>query len=225
MKYGFYKQQRDYFPDPSFALDQGIVAVGGELDTELLFEAYSFGIFPWPHDDHPLLWFSPDRRGVITRQSYKVPKSFKKFLRKTNFELRIDTEFEEVIDACSKAKRKEGPGTWITDEMRAAYIQFFKDGYAHSIECWSENQLVGGMYGVYLGGVFSGESMFFLKDNASKFCLYHLLEKMWETGHDFVDIQMVTPATEAFGGTFFPRSEYINRILSSTSRKTEFPRF
>jgi leucyl/phenylalanyl-tRNA--protein transferase len=160
------------FPHPSEAVDDGLLAIGGDLSPERLVAAYASGIFPWYGDDDPILWWSPDPRLVLYPEKFKVSKSLRQTLNKKPFEIRIDFAFEEVIDNCSKIPRKEQHGSWITDEMKLAYIKMFDLGLAHSIETWEGNKLVGGLYGLSLGNAFFGESMFHKRKDASKIAFY-----------------------------------------------------
>jgi len=216
-----FSEKRIHFPSPELTTDDGLVSISDELSVEILLEAYSFGIFPWPHEEMPLLWFSPLERGVLEFENLHLPKSFKKFLKKTNFKITFNTCFERVMDYCSSVPRLDQSGTWITPHLKKHYIEFHKAGYAHSVECWDGGELVGGLYGVYVGGVFSGESMFCLKSNASKFALWKLIEKLNEQEIRWLDIQMVTEVLEAFGGQYIHRSEFLTRL--ETSKKKAQP--
>ncbi len=195
----------------------GLWGVGGKLTPGNLFGAYSHGIFPWPHDGLPMLWFSPDKRGLIPLRGnknfkLKAPASFMKFLKKTDYEISWNRAFEDVITGCKFQKRPGQAGTWITDEVGAAYIDFHKAGYAHSIECWQEGRLIGGLYGVFVKGVFSAESMFHREPDASKLCLWNMINTFKDQDFDFVDIQMVTEITARFGGILMPRRDYLLRL-------------
>ncbi|MEO0337002.1 MAG: leucyl/phenylalanyl-tRNA--protein transferase, partial [Pseudomonadota bacterium] len=183
-----------------------------------------FGIFPWPQTDLPLLWFSPPERGVLFFDDYHVPRSFEKFLKKAPFRTSFNQDFEAVIRNCQKAYRPDQQGTWITDELVQAYIQFHKAGYAHSVECWFEDRLVGGLYGVYVAGVFCGESMFFVEPNASKVCLHELVLFLKSQNMRWMDVQMVTPLLEAFGAKYISRKVFQDSLAQSRSqaRKIEF---
>lgn len=207
-------KKRRYFPNPETHSIDGIVAMGDHLSRETLLEAYSFGIFPWPHDDLPLLWYSPDPRGVLEFKDFHLPASFKKFLRKTlsTYEVSWNQAFHQVIYECAQARRKGQAGTWIHEPIRQAYLDFHRAGFAHSIEIWREQDLVGGLYGVYVGGVFAGESMFFREPNMSKLALYLVVEKLKISGLTWMDIQMVTPVTEAFGGKYISRRDFFLKL-------------
>lgn len=193
--------------------ENDLVAVGGELTVESLKLAYSNGIFPWPQEGLPMLWFSPDPRGILDFSEFHIPMSLKKFARK-NPQLKFtwDQAFAEVIEQCALQKRPGQSGTWILPEMKAAYVELHQEGLAHSLECWDGSQLVGGIYGVQIGGVFSGESMFYLKPNISKMCFWKLVDKLRAEGQQWMDIQMVTPVTEAFGGKYISRAEFKKKM-------------
>lgn len=204
-------EKRKIFPDPAKPTLDGIVAMGEEWKLETLLEAYSFGIFPWPHADLPCLWFCPDNRGVLDFSDLKINRSLAKFLRKTDFRVTFNQKFSEVILACSQVPRPGQEGTWITPQILKAYQEFYEAGYAHSVECWHGEDLVGGLYGVYVAGVFSGESMFFKESNASKFCLLKLIDRLWANGLTWLDIQMVTSVTEQLGGKYITKAEFLRR--------------
>jgi leucyl/phenylalanyl-tRNA--protein transferase len=192
---------------------EGLIAVGGSLDIKTLIQAYSCGVFPWPQEGYPNLWFSPDPRGVLDFKDFHVSESLKKFAQKNkNLKFTYDQSFAEVIKACQLQSRPGQAGTWITAEMKNAYLNFHKQGYAHSLECWLDQQLVGGIYGVDVAGVFSGESMFFKLPNASKLCFWKLVEKLQAEGRTWIDIQMITPVTKSFGGKHITKEQYLKRI-------------
>ncbi len=200
------------FPNPKLALDEGIIDLSDDLRVERLLEAYSFGIFPWPHEDLPTLWYCPDQRGVLEFKDFHIPQSFQKFLKKTTFRHTFDRCFNEVLENCAFVARPHQRGTWITKKLMRAYRDFHKAGYAHSIEVWDGEELVGGLYGVYVGGLFCGESMFFKKTGASKFALVKMVEYLRSQGLEWMDIQMVTPLTEQFGGKYIARNEFLRRL-------------
>lgn len=214
------------FPDPRDAMAEGILAVGGILDAGTLYTAYSSGIFPWPHPDYPLLWFSPEKRGILEFSELQQPRSFQKFLRQqgTEFEITLDKAFPQVIRECAKQVRPGQQGTWIVPAMIKAYIDLHKAGYAHSLEVWHHHQLVGGIYGVFVKGVFSGESMFYKTPNASKLALFQLVQVLKSWGMEWMDIQMVTPVTASFGGKYIDRDAYLLK-LKQTQEKNENAEF
>lgn len=201
------------FPDPSNALDEGLIAVGGRLDVPTLYHAYKKGIFPWPQPGYPLLWFSPEKRGVLEFKDLHLPKSLEKLRRKSNLVFTVDQAFPQVIEECRRQPRKFQQGTWIVPDLLNAYIRFFEAGFAHSIECWQEKDLVGGIYGVFVDGVFSGESMFHKIPNASKLSLLYLVDHLRNRGLQWMDIQMVTPVTEKMGGKYISRLQFLKKMI------------
>lgn len=208
--------QRIWFPDPKLADTEGLVAVGGDLSAERLLAGYRLGIFPW--SVQPVTWWSPDPRGIIELQALHISRSLARVLRSRKFKLTRDRAFREVITACAAPApgRRE---TWISPEFIEAYCRLHALGHAHSVECWQDETLVGGIYGVAVGGLFSGESMFHRADNASKVALCHLVDHLRATGFLLFDIQMVTPATRPLGARNISRDEYLNH-LDAAARKT-----
>ncbi len=201
------------FPDVSEADDDGLLAVGGDLQTDTLRTAYSKGIFPWPISlDFPLAWFSPDPRGVLDLENFHLPQSFKKQIKKSNYKMTFSTDFKSVIESCARITRKGQAGTWITPDITQGYSALFDEGNAYSIEVWDHKDLVGGLYGVCFGGYVSGESMFSVKSGASKFALLTLIQLLQENGLTYLDTQMVTPVVELFGGRYIPREDFIHRL-------------
>lgn len=200
------------FPDPRSAGEAGLVCVGGDLEVDTLHEAYRQGIFPWPQEGYPLLWFSPAQRGVIDFAEIHWPRRFLRTLKDDRFEMTFNRAFAEVIEACAETPRTHETGTWILPEMKTAYLRFHHAGYAHSVECWLDKRLVGGLYGVYVDGVFSGESMFFRVTDASKRCFHALVGALQSSGLEWMDIQMVTPVLRSFGGKSIARDEFLERL-------------
>lgn len=201
------------FPNPRSANLDGIVAIGGALTVKTLFEAYCKGIFPWPQPGYPLLWFSPDPRGVLDFANLRVPRSLTKWAKKNqHLQFTMNQNFSEVIQQCRLQERPDQDGTWILPQMVRSYTEFHKAGYAMSLECWEDGALIGGIYGVLVNGLFSGESMFYKKPNVSKICLLKMIEFLKSKGHTWMDIQMVTPVTASFGGKYISRDEYLKRI-------------
>ena len=191
----------------------------GDLNPESLELAYSQGIFPWPQEGFPVLWFCPPQRGVLFFEEFKIPKSTRKIFKKKTFELTLNCEFGQVIENCAKAPgRKE---TWILPEMTEAYKKLHQRQKAMSVESWWEGQLVGGLYGVLLKGVFSGESLFFKKSEASKLCLVYLVDHLKSLGHQWMDIQMVTPVTRQFGGRLISRKTFLNLLKDRQKQWSE----
>ncbi|MFL6332743.1 MAG: leucyl/phenylalanyl-tRNA--protein transferase [Pyrinomonadaceae bacterium] len=206
------------FPDPREATPDGVVAVGGRPEPALLEEAYARGIFPWPVDGYPLLWFSPPERGVLFFEELHVPRSLARERRRTRLTFSIDRAFERVICACAEVERAHEAGTWIKSWMIRGYCEFHRLGRAHSVEAWEEGELVGGLYGVDAGGAFAGESMFHLRPNASKLALLFLVEHLRARGLDWLDIQVMTPHMEALGARLVPREEFLQLLARTQSR-------
>jgi len=177
------------FPPPDLAEPTGLLAIGGDLSTERLLQAYARGIFPWYSPGDPLLWWSPDPRTILIPSEFHCPRRLERTVRQQRFSVRADTNFPQVIKACATIPRQHEKGTWITMEMQKAYIQLYETGFAHSIETWQDNQLVGGLYGVSLGRCFFGESMFSRASNASKTALAVMVQKLLEWNFHFIDCQ------------------------------------
>lgn len=201
------------FPDPGYALDEpnGLLAVGGDLSPARLLNAYRQGIFPWYSDGQPILWWSPNPRAVLIPDQFRIARSLRKSLRKSPFRVTFDTAFAEVIEACSEP-RSNATGTWITDEMKQAYVRLHRIGFAHSVECWEDNIMVGGLYGVSLGKVFFGESMFTRRTDASKIGFAHLVEQLKEWGFGLIDCQVHSEHLTSLGAEDIPREEFL-RLL------------
>jgi leucyl/phenylalanyl-tRNA--protein transferase len=208
------------FPDPSLAEPEGLLAVGGDLSTERLLAAYANGIFPWYSDNEPILWWSPDPRLVLFPQKFKVSHSLHQKIKKNIFQVRMDSNFEQVIDACAKIERRHEDGTWITDEMKVAYINLHRKGFAHSVESYFKGNLVGGLYGVSLGRAFFGESMFHTMTDASKVALYHLVEKAKEFNFLFIDSQVETEHLLSLSAELIPRKTYLNLLSEAIKYPT-----
>lgn len=206
------------FPDPRAANAQGLVAIGGDLSVERLLLAYRSGIFPWTVS--PISWWSPDPRGILEFSQLHVPESLKKVLRKNIFEVTIDRAFPQVIERCSSAPGRMD--TWITPEFIEAYTRLHEQGHAHSLECWLDGELAGGIYGVAVGGLFAGESMFHRASNASKVALYHLVEHLRARQFALLDIQMLTPVTKQMGGTTISRADYLQRLGEAVKLECKF---
>lgn len=204
-----------YFPPVSEASPEGILAVGGDLSAERLLLAYKNGIFPWFDDDEPILWWSPPERMVVNPREYKVAKSLRNIINRNIFKVTFDTAFEEVITNCQSIKRRGQKGTWITNSMLEAYLQLHQIGVAKSVEVWQDNQLVGGLYGVDLGKVFCGESMFSLVSNASKVGFVTLIQKMKDENYHLLDCQVHNNHLEKLGAFEISRENYIKILKSS----------
>jgi leucyl/phenylalanyl-tRNA--protein transferase len=200
------------FPAPDYADPTGLLAVGGDLSTERLLEAYRLGIFPWYSDDQPILWWSPDPRFVLRLEEFHISRSLKKTLRRGIFQVTADRAFDEVIAACAAVSRRGQNGTWITAEMQQAYIKLHDLGYAHSVETWFEGKLAGGIYGVSLGKGFFGESMFHRKTDASKVALAALVEKLKSWSFHFLDAQMTTEHMMSLGAREVSRRIFLKQL-------------
>ena len=200
------------FPHPSLAEEDGLLAVGGDLSPERLLLAYKNGIFPWYSEDDPMLWWSPNPRCVLFPEKFKLSKSLKTLINKNVFEVRFDTSFNEVIERCATTKRPDQPGTWILPEIIAAYTKLFNLGYAHSVETYQNNQLVGGLYGVAIGKVFFGESMFHDVSNASKIAFYFLIEKLKSLDFKIIDNQITSPHLISLGAEEVSRDLFLEFV-------------
>lgn len=200
------------FPPPEMADENGLLAVGGDLSEKRLLLAYSEGIFPWFTDDSPILWWAPDPRLVLLPDEFKVGRSLRQLIKQGVFTVTIDNVFDRVVKNCATVHRAEDNGTWITDEMIAAYSQLHKSGHAHSVEAWHEGELVGGLYGVSLGRAFFGESMFSLMSNASKVALAGLVQKLREWEFGFIDCQVTTQHLKSLGAREIPRSKFMKML-------------
>lgn len=200
------------FPDPAHADEDGLLAVGGDLSPQRLLMAYARGIFPWYSENSPILWWSPDPRLVVEPEKIHVPGRLERILRQGRFSFTLDTAFERVIAGCAETPRRGAHGTWIVPEMRAAYGRLHGLGFAHSIEVWSGGDLVGGLYGVALGGAFFGESMFYREPDASKAGLVVLMRALRGAGFTLFDCQQTTAHMLRFGGFEVPRGEFLDRL-------------
>ncbi|PIK16166.1 leucyl/phenylalanyl-tRNA--protein transferase [Halobacteriovorax sp. JY17] len=218
------------FPPIEQADENGLLAIGGDLEVKSLLKAYQGGIFPWPiSEDFPLAWFAPDPRGIIDLKNFHLPKSFKKFLSRTKMTVEFNSNFESVIMNCAMAKRKEQAGTWITDQIIDGYINLHHAGYAYSVETYlykdGRKRMVGGLYGTCIGNFFSGESMYHIEDNASKLALYTLIEKLKTMGITWLDTQMVTPVVQSMGGSEISRNEFMERLSKTDIDSASIPKF
>ena len=211
--------ERLWFPDPRFAEADGLVAVGGDLSAPRLLLAYRSGIFPWTVN--PITWWSPSPRAILELDKFHVPRSLARFLRKEVFRVTRNRAFRKVMEGCA-APAPGRRSTWITPGFIEAYTRLHRLGHAHSVECWQNHKLVGGIYGVAIGGFFAGESMFHRADNASKVGLYHLVQHLRGRGFALFDIQMITPATRLLGAVEIPRNEYLKRLARATRKECIF---
>lgn len=203
-----------YFPPVETASAEGVLAVGGDLSVERLLLAYRSGIFPWFDPDEPILWWAPPERMVVVPETYKIPKSIRNILNKNTFRVSRNTNFKSVILHCQNIPRKGQQGTWITDDIVASYTQLHEMGHAHSFEVWQNNQLVGGLYGVDLGHVFCGESMFSLVSNASKVAFVALIFYLKTHHYQLLDCQVHNEHLELLGAFEIDRSDFM-QVLNS----------
>lgn len=206
--------------NPRQAGDSDIVGIGEDLRPETLIWAYRNGIFPWPMRDTPLLWFCPPERAVIEFTNLHVPRSLARVRRRCPWTFTINRAFERVIEGCRQSPRPDQEGTWITPAMRRAYTALHHLGHAHSVETWDEQgELVGGLYGVAIDGVFTGESLFYRQPNASKLALLFWIDHLQSRGLDWIDIETMTPHMEALGATLIPRDAFLDRLAATHARR------
>jgi leucyl/phenylalanyl-tRNA--protein transferase len=215
----------DAFPDPSamgvaLGYPDGLIAVGGDLSAERLLAAYERGIFPWFNDDQPILWWSPDPRAVIEPADFHMSRSLARAIRQGGWEYTINHCFAEVIRGCGDSRAEYG--TWITPEMISAYIRLHELGYAHSIESWYQGELAGGIYGIRLGEIFFGESMFSLLGNGSKVAISALVYTALQEGISLLDCQVSSPHLASLGMTEIPRDAFLQRLAANTAAKRAF---
>jgi len=206
------------FPDPRTASPEGIVAIGGDLHPESLVTAYRQGIFPWPVENLPLLWFCPPERAVVDFDRLHVPRSLARARRQNSFRFSIDTAFAQVIRACASAPRPGQDGTWITPAVVDAYIRLHELGIAHSVEAWEGDELAGGVYGVDVEGAFAAESMFYRRTNASKLCILNLVDHLRSRGLDWIDVQTMTPHMQRLGARLIEREAFLSRLAETRAR-------
>lgn len=210
------------FPPPAYAEPDGLLAVGGDLEPERLLLAYQTGIFPWFSPGDPVLWWSPDPRFVMRPQDIKVSKSMKQVLNRGTFRITFNQAFEQVISNCKTISRDDQPGTWITNDMKRAYSRLHELGYAHSVEAWQNNELVGGLYGVSLGGAFFGESMFSLVSNASKAAFITLAKHLESLNFSLIDCQVYTAHLESLGAKQMERDQFLTILDDEMDRPDLF---
>jgi len=208
------------FPPPEKAERSGLLAVGGDLRPERLLLAYSMGIFPWYDEDMPILWHAPDPRAVLVPADLHIPRSLEKLMRKRRFQVRLDSAFAKVIVGCAGAYRPGQGGTWITDDMRAAYIRLHELGFAHSAEAWLDGELVGGLYGVSLGSIFYGESMFAVEADASKVAFVTLVAQLERWKFSLIDCQQKTDHLTRFGAVMWRRTRFQEAIAAGVKELT-----
>jgi leucyl/phenylalanyl-tRNA--protein transferase len=207
------------FP-PADQAEEGLLAVGGDLSVDRLLLAYRSGIFPWYDEDLPILWHSPDPRCVLPIERLHVGRTLRRVIAKGTYEIRFDGSFERVIRACKATPRTGQDGTWITDDMESAYLQLHRMGYAHSVEAWHAGELVGGLYGVSLGRIFFGESMFSWSPNASKAALVGLAHRIAAWGFRMIDAQVATPHLLAMGAEEWPRTRFLEVLREELGHAT-----
>lgn len=207
-------EEYDSFPSPDTADSSGLLAFGGDLSPERLIEAYSKGIFPWYDVSQPILWWSPDPRMVLFPEDLRISKSMRRLLKNPIFEVSFNQDFNAVIENCATVKRDGQSGTWITPKMKLAYTKLHKMGYAHSVEVWQQEKLVGGVYGIYLKdkNIFCGESMFTRVSNASKFGFMKLVEKLKAEGVQLIDCQIYTEHLASLGAKEIPRKLFLEKL-------------
>ena len=200
------------FPHPSLANDEGVLAIGGSLSVERLLLAYRNGIFPWFEEGEPIVWWSPDPRMVLYPSKLKVSKSMRKVIKQEQYKVTFDKSFSEVIDNCKTIFRVDQGGTWITSDMKEAYLELHYKGIAHSVEVWDGEELVGGLYGVNVGKVFCGESMFSKKSNTSKLAFISLVQKLAEQNYHMIDCQLYTDHLASLGAEEISRDQFISEL-------------
>lgn len=200
------------FPDPRDAPEHGLLAVGGTFSPTVLLDAYRRGIFPWPNETLSHAWYSPDPRFLLFPDQLHISRSLRKTLRHRPFEITFDTAFAEVVAGCARAERRHQEGTWISDELQQGFLQLHELGYAHAAEAWHDGILVGGVYGMALGGVFCGESMFATRRDASKVAFVHLIERLRRQAFHFVDCQVHSEHLERFGAREVRRDIFLDHL-------------
>lgn len=213
-------EDSDNFPSPLMGDEEGLLAFGGNLLPESLKKAYSMGIFPWYSEEQPILWWSPDPRMVLFPKEFKRHKNLRKTVDSGIFEVRFDTNFIKVIENCSIAPRDGQDGTWITEEMKDAYILMHQLGYAHSVESYFEGKLAGGLYGLSFGKMFFGESMFHLRKDTSKVALWHLVDRLVEWDFDLIDVQQETEHLKSLGARPIERKSFLDLLEKSIKNET-----
>lgn len=208
-----------YFPPIENATNDGLLAYGGDLSEERLLLAYRSGIFPWYDENSPILWWCPDPRMVLFPEKLKISKSMRKVIAEERFRLTKNSCFKVVIEQCAKIKREGQRGTWITEAMKNAYVKLHEMGYAKSYEVWEEDELVGGLYGIDLGHIFCGESMFSLRSNASKFALIRLNEELLEKNYQLMDCQVYTKHLASLGAEEIPREDFLEIVIGNSLKE------
>lgn len=211
------------FPPIDKASEEGLLAVGGDLEIASLKLAYQSGIFPWPMDGYPLLWFAPPERAILEFKEVKISRRLQRELKKPAFTYHIDRNFDQVIRFCAVGWNRRSSGTWITPDMVEAYVRFHRAGFAHSFECYNrDDDLVGGLYGVAIGSYFAGESMFFHESGASKAALLYAVDYLRAQGGTWMDIQMVSPLLKNFGAREISRASFMTKLKRAIKRPDLF---
>ena len=208
------------FPSPHLASEQGLLAMGGDLSQKRLMLAYSMGIFPWYSDNEPIMWWSPDPRLVLYPREIRISKTLKKIIKKKMFQVTMDSNFVQVITQCAKVRLEKNEGTWLVKDMIDAYCRLHESGFAHSVEAWQKDELVGGLYGISLGRCFFGESMFTLASNASNVALVKLVEYLNSLSFDMIDCQTTTEHLVRFGAREMPREHFLRKLEKSLHTPT-----
>jgi leucyl/phenylalanyl-tRNA--protein transferase len=217
----FQLSDRLIFPPVELAEPSGLLAIGGDLSPDRLLLAYRSGIFPWYSEGDPILWWCPSPRMIIFPTEFRIPKRLARLVRRKTYSITMDKTFSRVIKGCAVTDRRHEEGTWITEDMIQAYCRLHELGYAHSVECWLGDTLVGGLYGISLGGIFFGESMFSREPNSSKVALVHLVNKLLQWNFDLIDCQMKTRHLMQFGAREIPGSDFQDILEKSLSGSTQ----
>lgn len=213
----FFLDKETRFPPVHLAEPDGLLAIGGDLSAERLLEAYRQGIFPW-YEEPPILWWCPDPRFVLFPEELKIARSIKPLLRREEFEFTTNKAFSGVIHACRTTKRPGQQGTWISPEVEKAYTNLHQLGYAHSAEVWKDGELAGGLYGIQIGKIFFGESMFSRLSNASRYAFTRYVQQLKQEGIQLIDCQVYTAYLESFGARMIPRNEFVQLVRNLVSR-------
>jgi len=210
------------FPDPKLADDEGLLCYGGDLSPNRIMSAYRSGIFPWFNEGDPILWWSPNPRLILELDEFKISKSLKKTIKKNIYEIKFDTNFRQTMIECANIKRDDQDGTWINEAMIEAYCELFDLGFAHSFESYYDGQLVGGGYGIVIGDIFCGESMFAKKSDASKVALSYLVKHLKQKGFKYIDCQIPTPHLISLGAKDIHRDKFLKLVQKSLENPKEF---
>ncbi len=208
------------FPHPDTTHENGVLAIGGDLSPERLLLAYQYGIFPWYNVGEPVVWWHPDPRFVLYPSEVKVDKSMRSYFNQEKYRVTFDKDFKKVVTQCRKTKRSDGLGTWISEDILMAYTDLHELGYAHSVEVWDGDDLVGGLYGVSLGKIFYGESMFSKSNNSSKVALITLARLLERRGYFLIDCQIANPHLERMGGRFISRTDFMADLRNNIFHDT-----